>query len=128
LASVYEDPSGLAYQTSYSYDVLDDLTQVSQGLQTRTLVYNSLKQLTSGTSPESGTVSYPYDANGDLTQKTDARGVEAVGLSKQLASESQTADLLTGGGVNIEGPGMKRAVDDLSRLLREYGGDGVRLV
>jgi RHS repeat-associated protein len=75
LTSVYEDPSGLAYQTSYSYDVLDDLTGVSQGSQTHTFVYNSLKELTSGTNPESGTVSYQYDANGDLTQKTDARGV-----------------------------------------------------
>jgi YD repeat-containing protein len=31
LTSVYEDPSSLNYQTSYSYDVLDDLLAVSQG-------------------------------------------------------------------------------------------------
>jgi YD repeat-containing protein len=34
-----------------------------------------LKRLTSATNPESGTVSYHYDANGNLTSKTDARGV-----------------------------------------------------
>ncbi|HEY3102502.1 MAG TPA: RHS repeat domain-containing protein [Pyrinomonadaceae bacterium] len=49
LTGVYEDPSGLNYQTSYSYDVLNDLTQVSQGSQTRTFIYDSLKRLTSAT-------------------------------------------------------------------------------
>jgi hypothetical protein len=38
LASIYEDPSGWNYQTSYSYDVLDDLITVNQGLQTRSFV------------------------------------------------------------------------------------------
>jgi YD repeat-containing protein len=75
LASVYEDPNGSNYQTNYAYDVLDDLTQVSQGSETRTFVYDSLKRLTSAANPESGTVSYQYDNNGNLTQKTDARPV-----------------------------------------------------
>ncbi|HYV09785.1 MAG TPA: RHS repeat-associated core domain-containing protein [Pyrinomonadaceae bacterium] len=75
LVEVYEDPAGSNYQTSYSYDVLDDLTGVSQGLQTRTFVYDSLKRLTGATNPESGTVSYGYDANGNLTSKTDARSI-----------------------------------------------------
>ena len=75
LTTVYEDPSGLNYQTSYSYDTLDNLTTVSQGSQTRTFVYDSLKRLTSATNPESGTISYAYDANGNLTSKTDARSI-----------------------------------------------------
>src|SRR6185295_5277127 len=54
---------------------LDNLTTVSQELQTRTFIYDSLKRLTSATNPESGTVAYQYDPNGNLTQKTDARGV-----------------------------------------------------
>src|SRR5207237_9552953 len=45
------------------------------GSQTRTFVYDSLKRLTSATNPESGAVSYHYENNGNLTQKTDARGV-----------------------------------------------------
>jgi RHS repeat-associated protein len=61
--------------TYYSYDVLDDLTGVSQGVQTRTFVYDSLKRLTSATNPESGTVTYGYDANGNLTSKIDARSI-----------------------------------------------------
>ena len=87
LTSVFEDPSGLNYQTSYTYDVLDSLTLVSQGSQTRTFVYDSLKRLTSATNPESGRVCYGrvdtnnvcqsdgYDPNGNLIYKTDARGV-----------------------------------------------------
>jgi RHS repeat-associated protein len=61
--------------TYYTYDVLDDLTGVSQGTQTRTFVYDSLKRLTSATNPESGTVTYGYDANGNLTSKVDPRSV-----------------------------------------------------
>lgn len=64
-----------AYHTSYAYDVLDNLTTVSQGVQTRTFTYDSLKRLTSATNPESGTIYYVYDANGNLTKKTDALGV-----------------------------------------------------
>src|SRR6266446_8457351 len=44
-----------------------------RGTQTRTFVYDSLKQLSSATNPESGMVSYQYDNNGNLAQKTDPR-------------------------------------------------------
>jgi len=75
LVEIYEDPSSLNYLTSYSYDTLDNLTSVSQGSQTRTFVYDTLKRLTSATNPESGTVSYDYDANGNVLHKTDARSI-----------------------------------------------------
>jgi len=77
LIEVIEDPGagGLNYQTTYGYDVLDDLLSVSQGAQSRSFVYDSLKRLTSATNPESGTTTYQYDAAGNLTQRTDARGV-----------------------------------------------------
>ena len=61
--------------TSYSYDTLNNLTTVSQGVQTRSFVYDSLSRLKSATNPESGVISYVYDSNGNLTQKTDARAV-----------------------------------------------------
>jgi YD repeat-containing protein len=64
--------------TSYSYDPLSNLTQVTQGVQTRTFNYSSLSRLTSATNPEigasgNGTLTYLYDNNGNLTQKTDPR-------------------------------------------------------
>jgi RHS repeat-associated protein len=62
-----------AQATSYTYDVLGNLTQVSQGAQTRSFSYSSLSRLTSATNPESGTISYQYDANGNLQTKSDAR-------------------------------------------------------
>jgi RHS repeat-associated protein len=77
VTQVYEDPAGLSYLTSYSYDVLNDLVTVNQGSQTRTFAYDSLKRLLSTTNPENGTVSYQYDNNGNALVKTDARGVSS---------------------------------------------------
>ncbi len=53
VTSVTEDPSGLDYTTTYTYDALDDLHTVSQGGQTRT---------------------YGYDLLGAPDQRRDARG------------------------------------------------------
>lgn len=61
--------------TVYAYDTLSNLTQVYQGVQTRTFAYDSLSRLRQAVNPESGTISYNYDANGNLTTKTDARSV-----------------------------------------------------
>jgi RHS repeat-associated protein len=71
---VIEDPNGLAYSTTYQYDELDNLKLVTQAAQTRTFVYDSLSQLRSATNPESNTVQYSYDPNGNLDTRTDARG------------------------------------------------------
>jgi YD repeat-containing protein len=92
LKQVYEDPDGLNYQTSYDYDVLNNLVKVTQGTQQRFFMYDSLKRLIRARNPEQSTyagltlsdpltgngswsVGYQYDASGNLTQKTDARGV-----------------------------------------------------
>jgi YD repeat-containing protein len=72
MTSVTEN--GIGATTSYGYDVLDNLTSVIQGSTTRSFNYSSLKRLTSATNPESGTVNYGYDANGNLLRKADARG------------------------------------------------------
>jgi RHS repeat-associated protein len=87
LTDVWEDPNGLNYHTSYTYDVLGDLLTVSQGgSHNRTFIYDSLKRLLQSTNPEAGTVCYGtlsgstcqnngYDADGNLIYKSDARGL-----------------------------------------------------
>jgi RHS repeat-associated protein len=63
-----------AQATNYVYDALDNLMSVTQGTQPpRTFGYDSLKRLTSANNPESGTVAYDYDNNGNLLHKTDSR-------------------------------------------------------
>jgi YD repeat-containing protein len=67
--------------TYYEYDLLNNLTKVKQGgtfsqpEQTRTFVYDALSRLKSAANPESGTINYGYDLNGNLTSKADARGI-----------------------------------------------------
>jgi RHS repeat-associated protein len=61
--------------TLYSYDMLDGLTQVIQGLQSRAYVYDSLGRLKTATTPESGAVNYAYNDSGTTATRTDARGV-----------------------------------------------------
>jgi RHS repeat-associated protein len=68
------------YQTGYEYDALNNLTKVIQGTQqqNRTFSYNSLSRLLSAYNPESGTIQYNYDNNGNLTTKTDARSISTT--------------------------------------------------
>ena len=82
-------------ETDYSYDVLGDLTCVEQhgGVsgtgcsadpsndasspwRIRRFMYDGLSHLLSAKNPESRTVSYTYDADGNVQTKTDARGIQ----------------------------------------------------
>jgi RHS repeat-associated protein len=81
------EPSGVAQtasmETDYGYDVLNDLTSVTQwggprcssGVRARSFSYDSLSRLLSAMNPETGTISYSYDANGNMFTKTDARSI-----------------------------------------------------
>jgi RHS repeat-associated protein len=72
------------YYTNYTYDIAGHLTQVIQGVQTRTFQYDGLGRKTYENTPEGGTVTYAYTANGgglcsgdpsNVCTRTDARGV-----------------------------------------------------
>ncbi|HUS08289.1 MAG TPA: RHS repeat-associated core domain-containing protein [Bryobacteraceae bacterium] len=76
------NPAGGAdYITTYSYDIVNHLVGVNMprpsGTQTRTWVYDANQRLQSVTNPESGTVTFTYNANGDVATKTDAKGQRA---------------------------------------------------
>jgi RHS repeat-associated protein len=70
--------AGLAhpFSTFYSYGVLDNLLQVSQGVQTRTYAYDGMGRMTDATTPEAGHVILQYNAFDLVSQQTDARGVK----------------------------------------------------
>jgi RHS repeat-associated protein len=83
LKQVIEDPSTLNYSTTYTYDVLNNLTNVAQGAsQTRTFAYDSFSRLRQATNPESGLTQYWYGegsayCGGNRTspcQRQDAKG------------------------------------------------------
>jgi RHS repeat-associated protein len=67
------------YVTLYQYDALGNLLRVDQKgsapsdstqWRTRTFTYDSLSRLLTATNPESGTIAYSYDADGELLMKT----------------------------------------------------------
>jgi RHS repeat-associated protein len=64
--------------TTYSYYVSGELYQSAQSGQTRTFVSNWLGQITSQTFPESGTTTFVYDADGNMSSKTDARPMSVI--------------------------------------------------
>jgi RHS repeat-associated protein len=78
--------------TLYQYDALGNLLRVDQKgtapgdstqWRTRTFTYDSLSHLLTATNPESGTISYVYDADGSLLQKTSP-------ASNQTGTATQT--------------------------------------
>jgi RHS repeat-associated protein len=82
LFNVREDPDTLNYTADYRYDALGNLTLVSlgycQACQQRHFSYDSLGRLTQAVNPESGTVNYTYDGNGNLLTRTDNRAIKTT--------------------------------------------------
>jgi hypothetical protein len=92
LMQVVEDSTGKNYLTTYAYNLLDDLTLVTQattqGTLTRSFSYDWMKRLVTAQNPENGTICYGvwstatppvcnenYDANGNLMSKVDNKNI-----------------------------------------------------
>lgn len=81
---VWEDPDALNFKTEYQYDALGNLLRVDQKgdspsdsskWRSRIFTYDSLSHLLNASNPESGLITYTYDNDGNVSQKTDARGI-----------------------------------------------------
>lgn len=123
LIKVIENPAGPAtYAASYSYDSLDNLTDVSHGSlsadgtiqtpQTRQFHYDSLRRFTQAYNPESGTITYTYDVAGNLVRKQDAAVVTCYGT---LAADGSTCNSSNG-------------YDSFNRVLKKTYSDGTPAV
>lgn len=79
LARTLQDMGGIAAETRFAYDALDNLVKVTdpKGLDT-TYTYNSLGDLTQLSSPDTGVSGFTYDAAGNRATQTDARGVTST--------------------------------------------------
>lgn len=79
LKRTLQDVGGIAAETKFEYDTLDNLTKVTdpKGLDT-TYGYNGLGDLLTLVSPDTGTASYTYDSAGNRKTQIDARGVTAT--------------------------------------------------
>ncbi len=90
VVTVWEDPAGLNYATTYAYDARGNLTAVTQtdasyGTQSRAFKYDGLSRVLFARMPEqNATISdgamtwsckYEYDRASNLKVRTDARGV-----------------------------------------------------
>jgi RHS repeat-associated protein len=77
LISVFEPDTNnqLTLETQYKYDARSNLTEVDQGQQARTFVYDSQSRLRRSTTPEAGVTNYVYDETSNLRIRTDARGI-----------------------------------------------------
>jgi RHS repeat-associated protein len=66
-----QDIAATGFLTSYGYDILGNLTTVTQGgLAGRSYAYDSVSRMTSETTPEAGIVTYGYNADSLLTTRT----------------------------------------------------------
>lgn len=69
-AACGQDIAAKGFLTTYQYNALDDLLGAQQAAVGRSFIYDSFSHLLTATNPESGTTSYTYDANGNVSTRT----------------------------------------------------------
>src|SRR5579864_1802253 len=104
------DP-GFAMRTLYSYDALGNLLRVDQKgsapndstqWRTRTFTYDSLSRLVTATNPESGTITYSYDLDGNLLQKTSPAPNQTGSLTQTVSYCYDELHRVTGKGYGAQ--------------------------
>ena len=101
------DVAGTGFLSTYQYNPLNNLTQVTQGgLNSRSFTYDSLSHLITATNPESGTTCYGvwsngqcvngYDANGNLIYRTRPAPNQAGGATVTATMSYDQLNRLTG--------------------------------
>ena len=118
--------------TLYAYDILNNLAcAVQKATDTaafttcaaapatwrpRSFVYDSLSRLTSATNPESGTITYAYDFNGNLATKTAPK-----------PNQTGSATVITSFTYDADNRLTKKTYNDGATPTVQYGYDGVAL-
>lgn len=101
LISVKERNSPDEYTTNYSYDVLDNLTLITDHLGNKfQFFYDSLRQKTKMIDPDLGTWFYEYDNNGNLIKSTDANS-EAISFGYDSLNRLIFKDYLSDEGTEV---------------------------
>jgi RHS repeat-associated protein len=120
---------GTPLVTLYGYDAFNNLTcAVQKGTDTtaftscaassatwrpRSFVYDSLSRLTSATNPESGTITYSYDANGNLSSKVAPK-----------PGQTSTATVTTNYSYDVLNRVTKKSYVNLSTPTAQFAYDG----
>jgi RHS repeat-associated protein len=103
--------SNSPYVTLYQYDALGNLLRVDQKgsaptdstqWRTRTFTYDSLSRLLTAHNPESGTITYSYDADGNLLQKTSPASNQTAGATQTVSYCYDALHRVTGRGYGAQ--------------------------
>ena len=124
LTYVTEAPNNTnyGYLTQYQFDPLNDLTSVTQNgsssslARIRSFVYDSLTRLTSATNPESGTITYSYDLDSNLSSKVAPK-----------PGQTGTATVTTNYSYDALNRLTQKSFVGLSLANEKYGYDGTAL-
>lgn len=119
LTKVSEGLAYLNYETTYSYDSINNLRKITQGEQIRTFNYDTLSKLISETNPENFTIQYFYDRRGNLVSNRNTKGVitkYSYDELNRVKSKVYTGDTLVGEDVGRNTAPVFYYYDDNTKL------------
>jgi RHS repeat-associated protein len=117
--------------TSYGYDALNRLTQVTEGYggsvsRTSTVIYDAAGNVLSTTDPFVGTTSYAYDADNRVTQEIDALG-STVQRSATIIYDAVSRVVSETTGIATTNPNVSTTsyaydvMDRVTQVINAYG-------